>query len=218
MSTAHTITHHPDEDLLLAYASGAANEAIALVVATHLAFCPRCRRAVADAERTGGALLAAIDPIALSDTALPSVLARLDEPVRRERRKMPDSGADPHIPEPLRSYAGNLSRGWLPLGPGLAHRPLLRRGKTSVRLIRAEPGVSVPRHTHHGSEFTLVLSGGFRDGGERFGPGDLQSATPELTHQPVADPDEICLNLAVTDAPLRFFAALPKLVGKVFGI
>jgi len=115
-------------------------------------------------------------------------------------------------------YVGNLDKGSLPLGPGVAHRPLLRRGKTSVRLIRAMPGASVPVHSHHGRELTLVLMGGFHDETGQFGPGDLESATPETKHRPIADPGEVCINLALTDAPLRFFSALPRLVGKLFGI
>ena len=216
MSAAHRIAHHPDEELLLSYASGAADEAFALVVATHLAFCPQCRRTVFALERTGGAMLSALAPAAMRDGALEKTLARLDEPARELARPVP--GGDMRVPEPLRSYVGSLDRSWLPLGPGVAHRPLLKRGKTAVRLIRALPGASVPVHSHEGRELTLVLTGGFHDETGQFGPGDLESATAETRHQPVADPGDVCINLALTDAPLRFFSVLPRLVGKVFGI
>jgi putative transcriptional regulator len=216
MSDVHSVTHHPDDDLLVSYASGAADEGLALVIATHLAFCPECRRLVAAFEQAGGAMLASIGPEAMQARALENTLARLDEPTRTAPRK-PVIG-DPRVPEPLRSYVDSLDKSWLPLGPGVAHRPLLRRGKTSVRLIRAMPGASVPVHSHNGCELTLVLTGGFHDETGRFGPGDLESATPDMKHQPVADPGEVCINLALTDAPLRFFSVLPRLVGKVFGI
>ena len=39
-----TIAHHPGEELLLDYASGAAQEGVALIVAAHLCFCPACRQ------------------------------------------------------------------------------------------------------------------------------------------------------------------------------
>jgi len=32
------IHHHPDDELLLAYASGAADEAVSLIVATHMTY------------------------------------------------------------------------------------------------------------------------------------------------------------------------------------
>ncbi|MBV9539849.1 MAG: transcriptional regulator, partial [Alphaproteobacteria bacterium] len=47
--------------------------------------------------------------------------------------------------------------------------------------------------------------------------GDVQSTTPALTHEPAADPGPVCINLAVTDAPLIFKGLLPKLVGKLHG-
>ncbi len=216
MSASHRVTHHPDEELLVSYASGAADEAFALLVATHLAFCPECRRAVAELERVGGAMLSSLSPEALDQRAFARVVARLDEPEKPVLGCAPTG--DRRVPEPLRSYVGDLDRRWLPLGPGVAHRPLFRRGKTSVRLIRAMPGAGVPVHSHEGRELTLVLSGGFHDETGRFGPGDLESATSEVKHQPVADPGDVCLNLALTDAPLKFFSALPRLVGKVFGL
>ncbi|MEO1189022.1 MAG: cupin domain-containing protein, partial [Pseudomonadota bacterium] len=30
----------------------------------------------------------------------------------------------------------------------------------------------MPKHSHHGSEFTLVVAGGFTDESGSFGPGD----------------------------------------------
>ncbi|MDU6140171.1 zf-HC2 domain-containing protein, partial [Bradyrhizobium sp.] len=41
-----TISHHPPEDLLADYATGALDEAEQLVVGVHVADCPRCRRFV----------------------------------------------------------------------------------------------------------------------------------------------------------------------------
>jgi putative transcriptional regulator len=213
-----TITHHPGDELLLAYASGASDEAVSLIVATHLAFCPPCRRAVGAFERAGGAILSSVDPVAMSALALPSVLSRLDEPLHAAPSQSEKPVAAGSVPEPLRSYiGGNLARGWIAIAPGIAHRPLFRRDRTRARLIRAEPGRSVAVHTHRGQEFTLVLSGGFSDAFGHYGPGDLQSTTPDITHRPVADPGENCINLAVTDAPLVFQGMVPKLVGKIFG-
>ena len=36
------IAHHPDDELLLAYAGGAADEAVSLIVATHMVYCGAC--------------------------------------------------------------------------------------------------------------------------------------------------------------------------------
>jgi len=74
-----TITHHPGDELLLAYAHGASNEPVALLVATHLSVCELCRRNVRDMEAMGGAMLSSVEPVAISEHALRAVLSRLEE-------------------------------------------------------------------------------------------------------------------------------------------
>jgi len=56
------IAHHPDEALLLAHASGAADEATSLIVATHLHYCAGCRIKAAEMENIGGSLLEDLQP------------------------------------------------------------------------------------------------------------------------------------------------------------
>lgn len=207
------IRHHPGEELLLDYASGAANEAIALIVATHLCFCAACRRTVALAEAAGGALLEETAP--LKAGALDAVLARLDD-------VLPEPAAVPSrdgTPSPLRPYlGGDLSAvRWRGLGPDLAFANLFRRGATKVRLLKGAPGADTGAHGHHGLEYTLVLAGGFTDETGSYAPGDLQMATPETMHNPVADLGEPCINLSVTTAPLRFNGIIPRFAGKLFG-
>lgn len=211
-----SIAHHPGEELLLSYASGAANEAVALLVASHLALCPQCRLVVASSEAAGGSLLEDIPPVAMSAQAYQSVLSRLDEPAAAIVRS---AHLDSSVPAPLRPYIGNDidDIAWRPIVSGLSHYPLVTRDGVRARLIRAEPGAGVAPHTHRGEEWTLVLTGSFSDVTGTYGPGDVQTTTPDIEHQPTADPGPACINLAVTDAPLVFRGLLPKLVGKMFG-
>ena len=51
------VSHHPEPALLLDYATGTLADPFALIVATHMALCPACRREVAALEAVGGALL-----------------------------------------------------------------------------------------------------------------------------------------------------------------
>jgi putative transcriptional regulator len=71
-------------------------------------------------------------------------------------------------------------------------------------LLKIAPGAGLPLHTHRGNELTLVLSGGFTDETGAFRRGDLEVADGALEHRPVAMPDQPCICLAVTDAPLNF--------------
>jgi putative transcriptional regulator len=211
------IAHHPEDDLLLAYASGASDEATALVIATHLAFCAQCRGQVDLMETIGGGLLENLPPAPLDQTAFAATVARLDSapPYQRPARTPSRDGT----PEPLRSYLGGdlSSVRWRRMGPRLAYLPLFRRGSISAKLLRGAPGTEVGAHTHRGLEMTMVLKGGFTDATGNYGPGDLQVADGSLRHSPIADAGEDCINLAVTTASLKFENLLQKIAGPLFG-
>ncbi len=208
--------HHPGDDLLIAYAAGSQDEPVALVVATHLALCPRCRREVARLEEIGGLLLEEQEVEALAEDSLTAVLARLDEAAAeapaRPHRDTAEVGA--LVPRPLRDYLGEgLDRlDWTSFR-GLEKVELLPEVPGfRTRLMRIKSGTAMPTHTHEGTELTLVLAGGFSDEQGHFLRGDLAEADPLVDHRPVADPGEDCLCLAVTDAPLRLTGPFGRLL------
>jgi putative transcriptional regulator len=211
------VKHHPSDDFLLAYASGASDEATGLVIATHLSFCAECRDAVALMETIGGTLLETLPPAPLAQTAFAATLAKLDSAPPYARAPRTSSRDD--TPEPLRSYlGGDLSAvRWRRMGPRLAYVPLFRRGTISAKLLRGTPGTPVGAHTHRGPELTLVLKGGYSDETGNYGPGDLQMSDASLRHSPIADPGEDCINLAVTTGALKFENLLQKIAGPLFG-
>lgn len=203
------IRWHAPEEMLVEYAAGVLREPMALLVATHLALCAECRAAVADYERVGGAILETVEPETLGDDALARTLALLDSPAPAEpvpAASIPAEAGASLLPRPLRDYvAGPLaSLRWKARGAGLAQVDLLSDfpGYTT-RLLRIRAQAAMPRHTHHGTELTLVLAGGFSDAAGHYGRGDVATADAAVNHQPVADPGEDCFCLAVTDAPLR---------------
>ena len=211
-----SIDHHPGPELLLSYALGASSEPVALLVASHLSLCEACRESVRGMEAAGGAMLSTVEPQAMRAHSLEIVLSRLDDNVPAAVALSKVAG---DVPAPLRPYVGEQFREvrWIPVAPGLAHLPIMKRGGTRARLIRARPGAGVALHSHRGEEWTMVLTGSYHDETGRYGPGDVQSTTPEVLHRPVADEGPVCINLAVTDAPLIFEGLLPKVVAKVFG-
>ncbi len=211
------IHHHPSEDLLLAYAAGAADEALSLIVATHMTYCAICRLRGKKLDSLGGALLQELPPAALDAGALDNVLARLDSatPYERPRRVASRDGT----PAPLRAYiGGDLSAvRWRKMGPRLAYAPLFKRGNVTARLLKGVPGADSGAHSHHGSEFTVVLQGGYTDVTGSYGPGDLQMMEDGMSHNVVADPGEDCINLAVTTGPLKFESLLQRIAAPPFG-
>jgi putative transcriptional regulator len=221
------ISHHPNEELLLDYASGALGEGWSLAVATHLALCPDCRRTVGGLEALGGGMLVDTAPDSLSEDLLDAVLARIDEVSEADLNTAPTvlpastSGSAPVLPQPLRGYLGGDAEElkWQRLGLG-AHQIMIPTEDECVtaRLLRIPAGKPVPQHTHRGMELTLVLAGAFSDSTGAYGRGDFQEADEELEHQPHAAPGEDCICLAITDAPLRFSGSLMRVIQPLLGI
>ena len=209
--------HHPSEELLLAYAGGAADEATSLIVAAHLDYCAACRLQSRTLDALGGSLLQELSPVPMTSGALDAALAKLDtaKPVERAARPVSKDGT----PAVLRSYIGGdlADVRWRQVGPNLSYVPLFRRGATRARLLRGVPGVETGAHRHAGLEYTLVLKGGFTDETGSYAPGDLQVMEGDMRHNPVADPGEACINLAVTTGPLKFESWLQKIVAPLFG-
>ncbi len=209
------IKHHPSEEFLFDYATGGLPEPQALVVATHIALCHSCRTTVERCEAVGGDLLERTEPAVLPDDALDRVFARLE----RAEEEVPPVAIDPEtrrsLPSPLWPYvAGGLSGlAWRRRGSGVESAEITTsRGDFISRLLRIAPGRAVPSHTHEGSEFTLVLQGGYHDGTVGYARGDFQFADGSLDHRPVADSGEPCLCLAVLDAPMRLTGRVGRLV------
>jgi putative transcriptional regulator len=210
------ITHHPGEELLIAYAAGASDEAVSLIVASHLALCPDCRREVRHAESAGGALLEHMEPSPLSETAVAAVMSRLNG-VESAPAAAARNGCK--APEPLRSYLGGDldSVRWIPVAKGISYRPILKRGRSSAQLVRSTPGHGISLHTHKGEEHSLVLTGGYSDPTGHYLRGDVQTATPEILHHPIAEDGDDCIILAVADAPLAFRNPFVGLLAKLMG-
>ena len=216
MTMPNQPTHHPSDERLLDYVSGAASEPISLVIATHLALCPRCRHETQELESLGGALLEDVPADTLSPECLDRMLARIERPEPPVEPAKPALAAtvDPSIPQPLRGY----------LDRPLADLPWRRRGAISeasllpsvenhaTRLLWIRAGAAVPQHTHEGSELTLVLKGSFQDAHGHYVRGDVEEADSDVDHRPIAGDDEDCLCLAVTDAPLKLTSPLGRLV------
>lgn len=201
-------SHHPGPELLMDYAAGSLPEPVALLVASHASLCRDCQAEIARLEALGGALFDSLDGEPLTAESLYRALARLetagggdDEP----RRPAP-SIADPRLPRPLRDYLpeGMAGLSWRSLGGAVSEAALLPDYPgIKTRLLRIRGGTAMPRHTHEGREYTLLLAGGFSDETGHYLRGDVAEAGPSVDHRPVADADEDCLCLAVTDAPLR---------------
>ena len=213
-----SVEHHVGDDLLLAYGTGSLDEATSLLVATHLALCPACRRELDLVEEICGAMLESMPTDAPVDEAMLDAVTT--EPVP-PAPAVPTASGPFVLPQPLRNHtggdAGDLR--WRALGGGMRHVPLRTSGTaTTARLLSIPAGRSVPDHGHGGFEATLVLAGSFYDRDTWHRRGDVALADPTVVHQPVAGPEADCICLAVTDAPLRFRSLVPRLLQPILGL
>ncbi len=217
------------DDLLTDFARGALDRGTELLVETCAAIKSDVAHTVADYEAVGGALLESIEPAPMKEGALDAVMALIDEAPSttaaepgKPTLSAPKWEADlAKLPDPLRGCAAEgLERGkWRMMGRGIRGLDLSFLDpdcKGKIELYRIEPGCAVPRHGHEGTELTLVITGAFRDEGGRYGPGDIAAGGANVTHQPVAEQGEVCLALAVTNAPLKMTGAL-GLVQRLLG-
>lgn len=212
-------------ELYSAYAAGCLDPAFALLVETQSAIRPDIARSVAQADIISGVILERQAPADMTATALDSALGLIDaldtaETKARAAAKIAGEAVDEliRLPEPLRDCAIDATgtHGWKFTSPGIRRLSLDVDSEAEVELYRIEPGATVPRHTHSGNEYTLVVTGGFSDETGAYGPGDLSVKGPEDTHQPVGDPGEPCYALAVRDGSLRFtgmMGAIQRLLG-----
>tara|TARA_Y100000768_G_scaffold276403_1_gene211948 strand:- start:1654 stop:2283 length:630 start_codon:yes stop_codon:yes gene_type:complete len=74
-----------------------------------------------------------------------------------------------------------------------------------LKLIKMDPGASVPNHSHGGKEYILVLQGSFQDEYGTYKKGDIQVNDQKIKHTPIACKDKGCICLTITEQDVIFF-------------
>ncbi|KFE35135.1 ChrR family anti-sigma-E factor [Thioclava atlantica] len=209
------ISHHLPDWLIRSYATGSLGHAFSLVVAAHVSQCDDCRARLEAEELAGGLVLETLDTVAPSDDLRARIFDGLDADPSPEPAKPQRTGI---YPGAVVEAMGGPEPRWRSLGGGIRQAILSEDGEGSARLLYIPPGMAVPDHGHNGLELTLVLQGSFSDETGRFGVGDVEVATDDLDHTPVAGMEDVCICLAATDAPLRFKSLLPRMLQPIFRI
>jgi putative transcriptional regulator len=211
--------------VMAAYSGGRLPVPLQLLIDTRRAYNGSAAESAFVADVIGGDALDNVRPIVVSSEMRARTLLAVSEWRAPERLEALNTARAAgrglqellDLPEPIRSLALSEAgrNGWRFAAPGVRRMELAREGRTSAELIRLEPGTGIPAHGHEGSEYTLVLTGAFHDGINAYEKGELCIAGPDTEHQPIARAGEVCIALAVTDAPLEFRGALGVLQ-KVF--
>ena len=217
MNMTDTIKHHLTPEILMAYSAGTLPEAFSLIVATHVSMCDVCRAELESYDAVGGVVMEDAVTADVSNDALTATMKLIaaSDTAHKAPRRLTGT-----LPSPLQDYVGgDLSAiKWKPLGMGVKQVILSTSKAATARLLYIPAGAAVPDHGHHGTEMTLVLQGAFVDEEDRFARGDVEVANEDMEHTPIADMGEDCICLAVTDAPLKFNALIPRIAQRFLRI
>lgn len=200
--------------LILGYASGTLDQAQTLITALHIALSKRAQRLLREYECLGASFLEKdCTPIALCDSALDNVLARIDS----------SEASTCHKAEQHRTICGNMSvddliayamneckrvqctqSGWRNLHPGFHSLDLDLACKSSTaKFLRVDPAKKTPMHSHGGIEITLILEGSYSDSNGHYERGDMIVTDENCEHAPKSCPDKGCLCMVVSSTPIR---------------
>jgi putative transcriptional regulator len=216
-----TPAHHLDHSTILAYAAGTLDQSLALVVASHLSWCPQCRAAVRAAEALGGELMEDLVPATVSDACRSRTMALIDGATLH---RFPAAQAgEAALPGPLARMlpvADLVALPWKTKAPGVAvyDVKLSPDARGQAKLLRIAPGRAVPEHGHGGEEVTLILRGAYRDHMGRFQRGDVADLDEDVEHKPIAEPGEDCICLVAIEKPTRFKSWTARLMQPLVGI
>ena len=197
-------THIAPEEILADYAAGAASPGVSLLVAAHLNHAPESRDRVRGYENVGGALLRSEESVSVGPDALARTLNMIDLPDEITNDVSPR--AEGPLPTVVMDELGVAfdEIPWKFQLPGVSAVELDGFDGEKVSLLRARPGARVPKHTHEGTEMTLVLQGCLSDGGIEYRPGDVAVNDENDDHQPQITGEETCYCLIVQQGSLRF--------------
>ncbi len=195
--------HQAPEELLLDFAAGALPPGPSLLLSLHVALDPVARRTVQDFQAIGGALLESAQISSDDEISLEVALSKLDEiPVESPPATVQPIPGFEWAPATLVPYLGRTPRWRKALG-GFENIPIRIPGdRHRIEVLRLMPGVGLPQHHHTGSEYTIVMQGGFTDVTGNYGVGDFAMGPGPTDHEPIADPGEPCIAMIVLEQPI----------------
>lgn len=216
-----SVTRHPDPAWLIDYACGNLSRGFELVLSAHLMACSQCAADLRHAERLGAELLFGGPADAPRLTANDILDADTgDSAWLTARFALRPSASATSLQAFVDSYldCGLSALPWRKAGRGLQIAKLRADEHERLWVLRAEANTVLPRHTHAGSELTLVLKGAYFNGDTIYAAGDLEDANETTDHQPIVTRDGECICLAATEGPLRFDSWAPRLAQRYLGI
>ncbi|MEE9354588.1 MAG: ChrR family anti-sigma-E factor [Methylococcaceae bacterium] len=200
--------HHPNDASMIAYAAGALDPSMALVVSSHLEACSTCQNNYQLALNIGGTILEQQPNTELFSDSFDQLWDKVltcnkeskqPDPTPEHSNDLPKTLA-PHLPTGLEGIS------WQQLSSKIHYYslPAFKSRQGWVRLFKFLPGAVIPVHSHQYQEMSLVLQGGYADELGSYYPGDLSDLDNEIQHSPVITGDTPCIALIATEGNLHY--------------
>lgn len=218
----HTTARVADE-WLMSYSAGTLSLPKQMVISCQAALKPELSRDLSMLDCVGGITLESAPAAELSDGFLDRLTDRLDEDAEDESQDVARGSATKPdwMPQPLSDTLKSAEKDlkWRRVGPQVEYAPIYSTDNDEhLYMLRAPAGVSLPRHSHHGEEWTLILEGGYHVGDQGYVAGDVHCEDETCTHQPVIDDDGPCIALIAIEGRLRFKNPILRVVQPLIGL
>lgn len=216
------IKHHPNSQLLNAYAKGELSASLSIGVAIHIEMCDECKAKVAKLteqlasssfEHKEDVEVITFDEQPLDMQAMINMITENDDIEELQvykPRTVSFNQQQYMLPRALNkvevskaSHFGKIARSRVKVHEDTIH----------ANLLHINAGGSVPEHTHKGYELTVLISGSFADDNGEYHQGDFILLDKQHTHSPVSEKG--CLCYTVADDKLHFTQGINKLLNPI---
>ena len=182
--------------LIVEYASGSLGPAKSLFTATYLFLNSRASSLNNAFESFFGDALLDNKDSDLTNIKYTDCIQNMKSPLKKSSE----------LVSPLSKIIGPLEKvNWKQIYKGFQEFSPIINDSDEIKLIKMDPGVSVPLHSHGGKEYILVLKGSFCDEYGKYNKGDIQINDQKVKHTPTASKTEGCVCLSITEKEVIFF-------------
>lgn len=196
---------HPEEELLVRFASGDLPLSRRAMIEGHLAFCPTCRQAIAEMVQVGGRHLKATVPLAPPSGLWSKIAARLPAAIPARPNPLAETPLPPGVVAELPARTAPLTWTTLPGSPvEICHFFREEELGLDLFLLQGPPSSFFPYHRHLGTEDLLILRGGLTDDYCHLHAGEMYTYHAGTAHEPQLDADEVCWALTAIGGGVDF--------------
>ena len=213
--------YHPTDNELIEYSSGNIDWALSICISTHLHYCSKCKKRIAELNQLGGHCLSTAKKTSLASTSFNDTMEKIRAAEKQKVSTSVDIEQAPKAPAPVAQLPKILQKiinkpeelQWSKVSPSLkAARLTTEQEKYEVCLHKIKKGGKVIEHDHKGLEVTVVLEGSFSDENGTYNPGDYIVKQPGEKHRPTAALNRDCLCLSIVEAPVKVTGILGAVI------